>query len=335
MSESGTSRRHAIGAAAALAALAALPARGQRPRSGSATAAESIAAGAAMKASSGIGITELPLPRGLVGATISPAALGASTWLEGARRFDARAARPMAVTATRMYFTGSTLDSGPGLHLVRILADHRVRAVLSFRPSRALRASEITRLRESIHQCQAAGLHIEGVALWHEPNDVMKKPHPFRSAAEYIRYVHYYGPHVTAMGVPLCYIPLVLTNAGTGVTDYFPGTTARGRPLVSKIFADYYCWAQYVRGVHLGTVIDLAKRHGLPLGLAEFGMSDGYHHRPSEDAFVRYLGYLTRVFAGHPHPALCMYFDNGTENRPTAKGFVALRRFHDALHKPA
>lgn len=327
MPEQGINRRHAIGAGAAVAAWAVVSGRQQSGPAPGFSTAEAATAGAAAQAGAAV---QNGTRAHVVGATVSPAALGTSSWLDAARRWDRRIGRPMAVTAARMYFQGSTLESGPGIGLVRHLARHNVKAVLSFQPSRRLHPAEITRLRHSIHRCREAGLHIEAVALWHEPNDITKHPHPFRSAREYHRYVHYYGPHVTAMSVPLAYIPLVLTNEGKEVTSYFPGTSVHGKRLVSKIFADYYCHAQYVNGVRLAAVLRLARHHRLPLGLGEFGMTDG-PYRPSDAQFHYYMAYLTKIFAAQRNPGSCMYFVNGHRNIPTTSGYTALRRFYDAL----
>src|SRR5215469_10835443 len=71
---------------------------------------------------------------GQVGATLSPPALGARTWSEAIRKFDARVGRPMAASASRMFFSGVTL--GSSADLVRAFVETGTSAVMSFRPSR-------------------------------------------------------------------------------------------------------------------------------------------------------------------------------------------------------
>jgi hypothetical protein len=196
---------------------------------------------------------------GLVGATVSPIALGTRTWAEAARKFDATVGRPMAVTASRLYFNHATINAA-GLYLVRMMAATGVTTVISFMPSRNLRRSEITNLQRSIRQCRAAGMKIESVCLWHEPNNITRKPMAFPKAQEYIDYVRYYGPAVTGMGIPLSYIPVVLTTDGTLQNDYFPGTTWLGQPLVARIYPNFYCASQYIHGARMDGSIRLSDK---------------------------------------------------------------------------
>lgn len=272
-----------------------------------------------------------PAPhRGLVGATVSPSAMGTRTWREAARRFDSKASCPMAASAARLYWSGAGFDTGPGISMVRAMATAGVSAVLSFRPNRDLRASETALLRDSIRQCRAAGLKIDAVCLWHEPNDITQHPHPFRSARAYRNYVRHYGPTVVEMGIPLAYIPLVLTSKGVLQAAYFPGAHHNGRPLISRIYPDFYCSAQFRRGVRLDAPIRLAEEHSLQLGLGEFGRTNG-PHQVSDSEFEAYMDYLTQVFAGRKNRASCMYFVNGPRNVPTYPGYAALRAFYNAI----
>jgi hypothetical protein len=267
---------------------------------------------------------------GRVGATVSPTAMGVRTWREGARKFDAAASCPLAATAARMYWSGAGFHTGPGLRMVRAMAAVGVATVLSFRPSRHHQPSEIISLRDSIRRCLAAGLNIEAVGLWHEPNDITQHPHPFRSPQAYRDYVRYYGPTVVEMGIPLAYIPLVLTTRGVLQHDYFPGASHNGKRLVSHIYADYYCRGEFRRGVRIEAPIMLADNHGLKLGLGEFGRTTGPYH-VSDREFEAYMDYLTRVFAPRRDRASCIYFAAGPWNVPSPRGYAALRAFHQAL----
>src|SRR5215467_6779448 len=278
--------------------------------------------------SSGPGATARGLG-GLVGATVSPTAMRTRLWIEAARKFDAIVHRPMAVTACRLYFHRATITRD-GLYLVRMMAAAGVTTVISFMPSRNLSRSEITNLQRSIRQCRAAGLKIESICLWHEPNNVARKPMAFPRAQQYVDYVRYYGPAVTAMGIPLCYIPVVLTTDGSLQSDYFPGTTWRGQQLVSRIYPNFYCASQYIHGARMDASVRLADRSGLRLGLAEFGRTN-CSTRPSNRAFAAYMRYLRGIYAGRGNKLSCMYWNDGPLNVPNASVSEELGAFYDAL----
>lgn len=265
---------------------------------------------------------------GLVGATVSPTAMRTRLWIEAARKFDAIVSRPMAVTACRLYFHGATINRD-GLYLVRMMAAAGVTTVISIRPSRNLSRSEITNLQRSIRQCRAAGLKIESICLWHEPNNITRKM-AFPKAQEYVDYVRYYGPAVTAMGIPLCYIPVVLTTDGTLQDDYFPGTTWRGQQLVTRIYPNFYCASQYIHGTRMDASVRLADRNGIRLGLAEFGRTN-CSTRPSDRDFAAYMRYLRGIYAGRQDKLSCMYWNDGPLNVPNASVSEELGAFYDAL----
>ena len=265
---------------------------------------------------------------GRVGATLSPAALGARTWSEAARKFDARVGRPMAASASRMFFSGVTL--GSSADLVRAFVETGTSAVMSFRPSRIHSTTEIATLKRTIRECQNAGLKIDAICLWHEPNDITKTVVPFRTGAEYIDYVRYYGPAVVEMGVPLAYIPLVLTTDGALQESYFPGTTWRGKPLVTHIYPDFYCMSQYVQGVRMDASVRLADAYGLRLGLGEFGQTNS-HSQASRSDFAAYMRYLRGVYAGRENRGSCIYWFGGSLGDPHRAGYDELGTFYEAL----
>jgi hypothetical protein len=265
---------------------------------------------------------------GLVGATVSPTAMRTRLWIEAARKFDAMVRRPMAVTACRLYFHDATIDRD-GLYLVRMMAAAGVSTVISIRPSRNLSRGETTNLLRTIRQCRAAGLKIESICLWHEPNNITRKM-AFPRAQEYVDYVRYYGPAVTAMGIPLCYIPVVLTTDGTLQADYFPGTTWRGQELVSRIYPNFYCASQYIHGARMDASVRLADKNGVRLGLAEFGRTN-CSTQPSNREFAAYMRYLRGIYAGRQDKLSCMYWNDGPLNVPNASVSEELGAFYDAL----
>jgi hypothetical protein len=132
------------------------------------------------------------------------------------------------------------------------------------------------------------------------------------------------------MGVPLAYIPLVLSTRGILQIAYFPGATYSGKPLVSHIYPDFYCWAQFRRGVRFDAPIMLADKYGLRLGLGEFGRTNGPHD-VADSEFEAYMDYLTQVFASRHDRVSCIYFAAGPRNVPTSAGYAALRSFYYAL----
>jgi hypothetical protein len=273
---------------------------------------------------------------GLVGATITPAAVNCRGWPAAVATFDFQAGVPMATSCCRMYWNESEWQTGPNEPLpVADRASRCATMVLSFRPPRGpFSQAAADALQNSIKKCQQAGAHIESVVLWHEFNDFALHPPPFPTAGEYHRYCWDYGPAVTELGVSLGYMPLVLTTAGPAQLAYFPGTERGGSRLVSRIYADYYCRAQYAEGVRMDACLELARRHGLPLGLGEFGGTDT-PHRASDQLFAKFMNYLTGVFAGRLDQGLenaaCIYFCGGAENAPTAAQYDALRKFHNSV----
>lgn len=273
---------------------------------------------------------------GLVGATITPAAVNRRGWPAAVATFDRQAGVPMATSCCRMYWAEREWQTGPNTPLpVADRASQCATMVLSFRPPRGpFRQAAADALQDSIKKCQQAGADIESVVLWHEFNDFTLHPPPFPTAGEYHRYCWDYGPAVTELGVSLGYMPLVLTTPGPAQLAYFPGTERDGSQLVSRIYADYYCRAQYAEGVRMDACVELAYRHGLPLGLGEFGGTDG-RHRASNQLFARFMNYLTSVFADRLDQGLenaaCIYFCGGPENAPTVAQYDALRRFYHSV----
>ena len=266
---------------------------------------------------------------GLVGATVSNVAMGTRTWTEAAHKFDARVRRPMAATATRVYLKQAAIAPGE-MYLMRMMAATGVTAIMSIRPSPALRRSEMTKMQSTIRQCREAGLKIEAVSLWHEPNDITRSDQAFRTARQYVDYVRYYGPAVVEMGIPLCYIPLVLTTDGALQDSYFPGTTWRGRELVTHIYPDFYCVSQYIHGARMDASVALADKYGLRLGIGEFGRTN-CSHSPSDRQFADYIRYLRGIYAGRRDRASCMYWSDGPLNDPNPSSCAELSSFYDAL----
>jgi len=80
--------------------------------------------------------------------------------------------------------------------------------------------------------------------------------------------------------------------------------------------------------------VELARRHGLPLGLGECGGTNGAR-RASDQLFARFMNYLTGVFAARLDKGLdnaaCMYFCGGPANVPTVAQYDALRRFYNSV----
>jgi len=266
---------------------------------------------------------------GLVGATVSPVAMGTRTWTEAAHKFDARVRRPMAATATRLYMKSASITPG-GLYLARLMAETGATAIISIRPSKTLRRSEITKMQRSIRQFRAAGLKIEAISLWHEPNDITRSDQAFKTGRQYVDYVRYYGPSIVEMGIPLAYIPLVLTTDGALQDSYFAGTTWRGRPLVTHIYPDFYCVSQYIHGARMDASVALADRYGLRLGIGEFGRTN-CSHSPSDRQFSDYIRYLRGIYAGRKDRASCMYWSDGPLNDPNPSSCTELSSFYDAL----
>jgi hypothetical protein len=281
-----------------------------------------------------------PQPRsgtpGLVGATITPAAMNCRGWPTAVTAFDWRAGVPMATSCSRMYWSEGQWQTGPNEPLA--VAERAAQCdtmVLSFRPPRGpFRQAAADALQRSIKRCQQAGATIESVVLWHEFNDFALRRPPFPTAGEYHRYCWDYGPAVTELGVSLGYMPLVLSTLGPAQLAYFPGTERGGSQLVSRVYADYYCHAQYAQGIRLDACMELARRHGLPLGLGEFGGTNGTRRAPDQ-LFARFMSYLTGVFAARLDKGLdnaaCMYFCGGPQNVPTVAQYNALRRFYNSV----
>jgi hypothetical protein len=296
--------------------------------------ATGISAAAMITLPGGAGKTAQSLTdlRALVGATVSTSTFGSKNWLDAIAKWDGDVGVPMAARCERFYYEEGDWTPVSGASSINIAGQNHIAVVPSFKPSRSLKQTEITKLTGAMQEYITAGVHVPYACLWHEPNDPIKKP--FASAADYIAYVRYYGPALAAM-VPLTYIPLILTSDGVGQAAFYPGNTYKGKTLISAIMPDFYCATQYTKGVRIDHIESFARLNKRPFGLGEIGMTDSPTAEPHPKQYVEYVGYIQSIMSGRLRAGLknapVMEFAGSPRGVPNSSGFAALNSLIHAI----
>lgn len=148
------------------------------------------------------------------------------------------------------------------------------------------------------------------VILWQEPNNSSG----FDTAGHFLNYLTYYAPAVRALGLTLCYNPLIGFGGNWNAITGYPGDS-----FVDELYADYYGSAYGVSsgppansldgtGTNdAGSFVALADNHSggpIPFGLGEFnaGAGGGPIGTAQWNAYMGYLQNLltSRIAAGKP-----------------------------------
>lgn len=226
---------------------------------------------------------------GIGGATVSPRAYGISFsptwWVDAARRFDSYVGLRLATGIQKIYLTEGEYYTDPLPIHITSLARAGCRFIICAYPSRT--TDERAKLARFLRLLNRRGI-VYQVALVNEWNAAGNFP----TARAYLRYWRHYAPVVKAARVPLC--NLVLASSDKAVY----GKLLRGfpvNPLPDRYWIDYYAtgFQWKVRLDRRGGLLDLAHSHGVPAGIAEFGIgANGVAPLSVWDEFCHYLAGL-------------------------------------------
>jgi hypothetical protein len=266
-----------------------------------------------------------------VGATVSAGNPGGSTRLQAARIFDQHmGGRKMALAVERVYWAENKWQKGPNTSQeVRTLNDAGIAIVGSFTPAHPHTAADLRNLTDSLSQLKKQKAIVEAICLTHEPNNGK-----FKTGDDYKSYIEYYGPAVIEAGFDLAYIPLITRNQDVG--EYYPTGTYKGRPMVTRMYGDFYC-DTYEKGASLDQLWTVATANNTPrVGLGEFGKHGSSKNKlPTDKQFDKYCDYLISEFhawnASGNNSAAIMYFTNGPENNPNQANYTSLKNLWNAL----
>jgi hypothetical protein len=183
---------------------------------------------------------------------------------------------------------------------LQTIIEHDIQALISFKPAidttTAAAATDKKKLTAALTMFKRAGLKAE-VCLWQEvgPKDM--------TAAQYHKYVAYYGPDIRH------YYPLVFDAPGyQGPAEW--AKYDPGRHLLDGYAVDYYC-PDYVRkGYKLDKIMELAGP--LPVGIWEIGNTASASFLPTAAEVTSYLTYITsklsrRLAKGLPVGSVAWY----------------------------
>jgi hypothetical protein len=226
---------------------------------------------------------------GVVGATVSPLAYripySLNWWVDAAHRFDSYVGLRLATGIQKIYLTEGEFYTDPLPNHITSLARAGCQFIICVYPSRT--TDQRAKLARFLRLLNRRGI-VYQVALVNEWNAAGT----FASARAYLRYWRHYAPVVKAARVPLC--NLVLASSDKAVY----AKLLRGfpvNPLPDRYWIDYYAtgFRWKVRLDRPGGLLDLAHSHGVPAGIAEFGIgANGVAPLSVWDEFCHYLAGL-------------------------------------------
>jgi hypothetical protein len=240
----GLSRREFFGGTAGLAAAVALP-------SGAAPAAAAIRPPGSTRAA----------VAPVTGASVGLQNYGASGYLKTAQIFDGYVGLPLATTMEKVFMGYQQFPSKPPPKMSE-LGKVGCQFLVSVKPSRQKSPSQQSALAAFLAMLSRAGLSYRAL-LYAECND-----HDF-NAGEWLEYWSYYAPVVQDAGVPCCYDPGCNINSYGKAQTYFPHN-----PPPDQLWMDYYA-TSFRGGILLDPIIAMARKAGVPAGIAEWGWSAG------------------------------------------------------------
>lgn len=295
----------------------------------------------------------------LVGSTVFQGAYpGVGDRLANSQQFDIFALRtPFAMAKQKVFYTEGQWPAssnspqpvgelfGAGIHLIISLkpgrdptGNYSSSHQASMAPSGATLGQEKASLAAALSLFSGLPGASYEVVLWNEPNISSKGVFPFTTPTAYQAYVNYYGPTITAAGVPLDYI--VGMSQPSMAISFF----ATGLGFV-KILADYYANGYYGnQHITLDGIEALADQQGLPFGIGEFGRAAA-STTPTVAQTVSwadsqiYARFTARLSAGKPTTDVLWWGANPAPNiinASTSPLLVAeLDKIWDALTNPA
>jgi hypothetical protein len=232
----------------------------------------------------------------VTGATVTPGAYGITSWLQAAKRFDSYVGLPLATTIQKIFLTEGQFYTDPLPAHITSLAGAGCEFIVCVYPSRS--TDDSARLATFLQLLNSNGI-VYQAALVNEWNCKTK----FADAQHYLDYWNHYAPVVQAAGVPLCNLVCASSNK-TAYVKIQPGFPVN--PLPDRYWIDYYAegYRWNVRLDTPGGLLDQADSLGVPVGIAEFGLTAGAPPPMSAwDAFCPYLASLAPRL-----PLGCLYW---------------------------
>jgi len=221
----------------------------------------------------------------VIGATVTPSAYQLTSWLQTAHRFDSYVGLPLATSAQKVFLTEGQYYTDPLPAHITGLANAGCQFIVCVYPSRT--TDESAKLKAFLHLLNSKGI-VYQAALVNEWNAHDK----FATPQAYLTYWKHYAPVIKAAGVTLCCLVCASSNRAE-YAKIQPGFPTN--PLPDRYWIDYYAqgYRWNVRLDTSGGLIDQADSHGVPTGIAEFGIGAGFAPPISEwDAFCGYLAGL-------------------------------------------
>jgi hypothetical protein len=239
----------------------------------------------------------------ITGATVNPSAYHMSNWVKGARTFDSYVGYPLATTIQKIYMQQGQYYTEPLPPRITQLSSIGCQFIICVYPSKTV--DERTKLANFLKLLNRKGV-VYQAALVNEWNCKDKF-----TPEEYLGYWRHYAPVVRAAGVPLALMVLASSNRTefAKLKHAFPTD-----PLPDACWIDYYATG-YLYNVRLamsGGPLDQAEKHGVPVGIGEFGLSATGRSPTMKvwDEYCSYLHYLApRLRLG------CLYFGSGGVNQ--------------------
>ena len=240
-------------------------------------------------------------PTPITGATVNPTVYHMTNWVQAAKTFDGYVGYPLARTIQKFYMLEGRYPTKVPLRISE-MANVGCKFIVCVYPSR--KTDQRSQLRHFLMLLKSKGI-VYQAALVNEWNCKDK----FTPEA-YLDYWRHYAPVVKTAGVPLALMVLASSNrtAFAKLKHAFPTD-----PLPDACWVDYYATG-YLYNVRLATSggpLDQAEKHGVPVGIGEFGWS-ATGGRPAMKVWDEYCSYLH-----HLAPRLrlgCVYFGSGGVN---------------------
>jgi len=184
-----------------------------------------------------------------------------SGWLRTAQKFNSYVRLPLATKMQKVYLAEGEFFTDPLPAHLTSMARTGCRFIVCVYPSKS--TDQRAKLARFLHLLNRNGIRYQA-ALVNEWNCGRK----FSSAQEYLRYWRHYAPVIKAAGVPLCSVVSASSNTSqlAKVRAGFPVN-----PLPDRYWIDYYATG-YQWKLRLGGLLDQAHSHGVPTGIAEFGI---------------------------------------------------------------
>lgn len=238
------------------------------------------------------------IPARITGATVNPSVYGMSNWVKGAKTFDGYVGYQLATRIQKIYMQEGQYYSDPLPARIRQLAAVGCRFIVCVYPSRT--TDESSQLSNFLHLLNRHGI-VYQAALVNEWNTKDR----FTPQA-YLDYWRHYAPVVKAAGVSVADMVCASSNKAA-FAKIEPGFPTHPRP--DAYWIDFYAtgYGYHVRLAASGGLLGQAEKHGVRVGIGEFGWSaTGGSPIGGWSTWNEYCSYLARL--APRLPLGCLYW---------------------------